>query len=228
MGPDFRGVLAIAGVTWKRENARNQVSGESMNYCSQCGSAVEVGIPQGDNRPRYLCPSCGTIHYQNPKVVVGCIPVWEERVLLCRRAIEPRYGLWTVPAGFMENGETSHQGAARETLEEACARVSVEGLYTLFNLPHINQLYLLYRSRLLDLEFAAGDESLEVALFRETEIPWDEIAFPVIKESLRLYFVDRARGQFPLRGGTIERLPGEGRPVRILLEEEPDMHQPNK
>ncbi len=189
-----------------------------MNFCSECGNAVEVSIPEGDNRPRHVCPSCGTIHYQNPKVVVGCIPVWEERVLLCRRAIEPRYGLWTVPAGFMENGETSQQGAARETLEEACARVAVEGLYTLFNLPHINQVYLLYRSRLLDLDFAAGEESLEVALFREQEIPWDEIAFPVIRESLRLFFADRSLGRFPLRGGSIERLPGEGRRFRIQLD----------
>lgn len=189
-----------------------------MNYCSECGNAVKVSIPEGDNRPRHVCSSCGVIHYQNPKVVVGCIPIWEQRVLLCRRAIEPRYGLWTVPAGFMENGETSQQGAARETLEEACARVDVEGLYTLFNLPHINQVYLLYRSRLLDLDFAAGDESLEVALFHEHEIPWDEIAFAVIRESLRLYFADRPRGDFPLRSGTIERLPGEGRRLRILLD----------
>jgi ADP-ribose pyrophosphatase YjhB (NUDIX family) len=193
-----------------------------MKFCSQCGNQVEVSIPEGDNRPRHVCPTCGTIHYQNPKVVVGSIPVWEDRVLLCRRAIEPRYGFWTVPAGFMENGETSQQGAARETLEEACARVDIEGLYTLFNLPHINQIYLLYRSRLLNLEFAAGEESLEVALFQEHEIPWEEIAFPVIRESLRLYFSDRPQGEFPLRGGTIERLPGEGRRFRILLDNSPE------
>jgi ADP-ribose pyrophosphatase YjhB (NUDIX family) len=191
-----------------------------MKFCSQCGDEVEISIPEGDNRPRHVCPTCGTIHYQNPKIVVGSIPVWEGRVLLCRRAIEPRYGLWTLPAGFMENGETSQQGAARETLEEACARIDIEGLYTLFNLPHINQIYLLYRSRLLDLEFAAGEESLEVALFQEHEIPWDEIAFPVIRESLRLYFADRPQGAFPLRGGTIERLQGEGRRFRILLDNE--------
>ncbi|MEW8208657.1 MAG: NUDIX hydrolase [Candidatus Thiodiazotropha taylori] len=134
-----------------------------MNFCSQCGAKVEVKVPDGDNRPRHVCDSCSTIHYQNPKIVVGCIPVWEDQILLCRRAIEPRYGLWTLPAGFMENGETSQQGAARETLEEATARVDVEGLYGLYNLPHINQVYLIFRSRLLDLEFAAGTESLEVA-----------------------------------------------------------------
>jgi ADP-ribose pyrophosphatase YjhB (NUDIX family) len=199
-----------------------------MNYCSQCGSAVEVCIPEGDNRPRHFCPSCGAVHYQNPKVVVGCIPVWEDRVLLCRRAIEPRYGLWTLPAGFMENGETSLQGAARETLEEAGARVAVDGLYTLFNLPHINQIYLLYRSRLLDLEFAAGEESLEVALFREGEIPWEEIAFPVIRESLRLFFADRVNDEFPLRGGTIERLSGEERRFRVVLDNESELRPVRK
>jgi len=189
-----------------------------MNYCSHCGAGIEVLIPEGDNRPRHVCPACGTIHYQNPKVVVGCIPVWDERILLCRRAIEPRYGLWTLPAGFMENGETSQQGAARETLEEACARVEVEGLYTLFNLPHIDQIYLLFRSRLLDLDFSPGTESLEVRLFEECDIPWDEIAFPVIRESLRLFLADRAAGAFPLRSGTIERLAGEVRRYRILLD----------
>jgi ADP-ribose pyrophosphatase YjhB (NUDIX family) len=145
------------------------------------------------------------VHYQNPKIVVGCIPVWEHQILLCRRAIEPRCGLWTVPAGFMENGETSQQGAARETLEEACARVEIEGLYTLFNLPHINQVYLLFRSRLLDLDFAAGEESLEVRLFDVRDIPWNSLAFPVIRESLKLYCADREKGAYPLRGGTIIR-----------------------
>lgn len=193
-----------------------------MKFCSQCGSTVEVNIPEGDNRPRHICAACGTIHYQNPKIVVGCIPVWQKKVLLCRRAIEPRYGFWTVPAGFMENGETSQQGAARETLEEACARVDVEGLYTLFNLPHINQIYLLFRSRLLDLDYGAGAESLDVGLFEEHEIPWDEIAFPVVRETLRLFFKDREQADFPLRGGTIERLSGEGLRFRILLDGETD------
>lgn len=139
-------------------------------------------------------------------------------MLLCRRAIEPRYGLWTVPAGFMENGETSQQGAARETQEEACARVEVEGLYTLFNLPHINQVYLLFRSRLLDLDFAAGEESLEVGLFEEHEIPWEKLAFPVIRESLQLYYADRKGGSFPLRGGTIIRTPESSKSYRIMLD----------
>ncbi|MET0061861.1 MAG: NUDIX hydrolase [Candidatus Thiodiazotropha endolucinida] len=189
-----------------------------MKYCSHCGAEVEVRVPEGDNRPRHVCIICSTVHYQNPKIVVGCIPVWEQQILLCRRAIEPRYGLWTVPAGFMENGETSQQGAARETLEEACARVKVEGLYTLFNLPHINQVYLLFRSRLLDLDFAAGEESLEVKLFDEQEIPWEKLAFPVIKESLRLYYADRETGKYPLRSGTIIRAAGSARSYRIILD----------
>lgn len=190
----------------------------SMKFCSQCGAEVEVKVPDGDNRPRHVCNSCSSIHYQNPKIVVGCIPVWQTRILLCRRAIEPRYGLWTLPAGFMENGETSQQGAARETLEEACARVEVKGLYTLFNLPHINQVYLLFRSRLLDLNFAAGEESLEVRLFDEQEIPWEKLAFPVINESLRLFFADRETGEYPLRGGTIVRAMGTTRGYQVILD----------
>ncbi|MEW8027545.1 MAG: NUDIX hydrolase [Candidatus Thiodiazotropha sp.] len=189
-----------------------------MKYCSYCGAEVEVKVPEGDNRPRHVCNICSTVHYQNPKIVVGCIPVWGRQILLCRRAIEPRYGLWTVPAGFMENGETSQQGAARETLEEACARVEVEGLYTLFNLPHINQVYLLFRSRLLNLDFAAGEESLEVKLFDEQEIPWEKLAFPVIKESLKLYYADRETGKYPLRGGTIVRAAGSARGYRTILD----------
>lgn len=177
-----------------------------MKYCSHCGAEVEIRVPDGDNRPRYICSECESIHYQNPKVVVGCIPVWEDRILLCRRAIEPRYGLWTLPAGFMENGETTQEGAARETREEANANVEVGSLYSLFNLPHIDQVYMLFRSQLLDLDFAPGTESLEVNLFREEEIPWKEIAFPVVRETLKLFFTDVKSGGFPLRGGTIVRI----------------------
>jgi ADP-ribose pyrophosphatase YjhB (NUDIX family) len=188
-----------------------------MKYCCHCGSLVEVKVPEGDNRPRYVCKACHSIHYQNPKVVVGCIPVWNNKVLLCRRAIEPRYGLWTLPAGFMENGETSQQGAARETLEEACARVDVETLYALFNLPHISQVYLIFRSRLLDLDFAPGSESLEVGLFEKHEVPWDKMAFPVIIESLQSYFKDQAHGEYPLRGGTIIHANKENRKEYQLI-----------
>lgn len=188
-----------------------------MKYCSECGSRVELLVPDGDDRPRHVCGACGTIHYQNPKVVVGCIPAWEDRILLCRRAIEPRYGLWTLPAGFMEKGETSQQGAARETLEEAEARVEVGELYSLFNLPHIDQVYLFFRSRLLDLDFAPGLESLEVRLFSEEEIPWAELAFPVVKETLKLFFRDRADGGFALRSGDIVRLDGNIGQYRLSM-----------
>ncbi|MGA7978713.1 MAG: NUDIX hydrolase [Chromatiaceae bacterium] len=188
-----------------------------MKYCSQCGSEVCLQIPQGDNRSRFVCGACGTIHYQNPKIVVGCIPEWEDQILLCRRAIEPRYGLWTVPAGFMEEGETSQQGAARETLEEANARVEVSALYSLFNLPHINQVYLIFRSRLLDLDFRPGAESLEVRLFDEDEIPWEEVAFPVIKETLGLYFRDRENGGFCMRSGDIVRSGSDIRRYEVTI-----------
>ncbi len=192
-----------------------------MKYCSHCGQAVTVRVPTGDNLPRHVCDACGTVHYQNPKIVVGCIPEWQDRILLCRRAIEPRYGLWTLPAGFMENGETVQQGAARETLEEANAAVTVGDLYALFNLPHINQVYMLFRARLERPNFGPGVESLAVELMREGEIPWDEIAFPVIGESLRHYYQDRAAGRFRLRIGTIERLPGPERHFRTRIHDAP-------
>ena len=180
-----------------------------MKYCSKCGSRVELRIPDGDDRPRHICSACATIHYQNPKIVVGCIPGWEDRILLCRRAIRPRYGMWTLPAGYMEKGETSQQGAARETLEEARARVEVGDLYSLFNLPHIDQVYLIFLGRLLDLDYAPGDESLEVRLFAESDVPWSEIAFPVVEETLKLYFQDRGNGELRLHTGDIVRLGGD-------------------
>jgi len=178
-----------------------------MNYCSHCGAPVSHRIPDGDNRHRYVCESCGTIHYQNPRMVVGCLPEWGDQVLLCRRAIEPRYGLWTLPAGFMENGESTAEGAARETLEEAGARVEILDLYSMFSLPDIDQVYLLFRARLLDLDFAAGEESLEVRLFREADIPWGELAFRTVESTLRLYFEDARQGEFKLRMGNIHHRP---------------------
>ena len=174
-----------------------------MNFCSHCGNTLVVRIPEGDHLPRHICGSCGTVHYQNPKMVVGCIPEWEDKILLCRRAIEPRYGLWTLPAGFMENGETTLEGAARETWEEAGARIEMGSLYTLFNLPHINQVYLMFRARLLDLNYQSGIESLETKLFTEAEIPWDEIAFRTVRATLELYFKDRQRGEFEFHFGDI-------------------------
>jgi len=177
-----------------------------MNFCSHCGAAaLELKVPEGDTLPRYVCASCGTIHYQNPKVVVGCLPVWGEQVLLCKRAIEPRLGLWTLPAGFLENGETIFAGAARETEEEARARVEVGSLYTMISLPHINQIYVMFRSRLLDLGFGPGPESIEVRLFDEDEVPWSEIAFRTITRTLRNFFLDRKLGAFPTHVSAIER-----------------------
>lgn len=169
-----------------------------MNYCSQCGGTLTHRIPPDDTLPRYVCDRCGFIHYQNPRLVVGTLPVWEDKVMLCRRAIEPRRGLWTLPAGFMENAETLAQAALRETLEEAKARVEVEGLFTLISVPHINQVHVIYLARLLDLDFAPGAETLEVALFDERDVPWDEIAFRSISITLKHFFVDRQRGNFGL------------------------------
>lgn len=180
-----------------------------MNYCSQCGGGVNLAIPEGDHLPRHICSQCGEIHYQNPKVVVGCIPEYEQQLLFCKRAIEPRLGYWTLPAGFMENAETAAEGAQRETLEEACARVEIIELFSMFNLPHINQIYILYRARLCEPDFAPGSESLEVKLLDEQQVPWDEMAFPVITESLKLYFSDRKAGRFGFHSGDMIRLPGE-------------------
>ena len=174
-----------------------------MKFCSDCGAALVRRVPRGDTRARDICDRCHTVHYENPKVVAGCLALWEGRVLLCRRAIEPRYGLWTLPAGFMENEETTAEAAARETLEEAKARVDIDGLYTLFNLPHISQVYMLFRARLRDLDFGPGTESLAVALFDEADLPWDTLAFPAVRETLRLYFRDCAQGRFPFRVGDL-------------------------
>jgi ADP-ribose pyrophosphatase YjhB (NUDIX family) len=165
-------------------------------------------VPAGDNLPRHVCERCGTIHYQNPKMVVGAIPEWEDRILLCRRAIEPRSGLWTLPAGFMENAETTAEAAARETLEEACARIEVGEMFSLINVPHINQVHILYRARLLDLDFSPGTESLEVRLFDEADIPWEAIAFRTIGMTLRHYYADRKAGSYAFHVGDIVYKPG--------------------
>jgi len=170
-----------------------------MNFCSDCGSVVSLQIPARDDRLRHICNTCGIVHYQNPRVVVCAIPVWEDKVLLCRRAIEPRHGFWTLPGGFMENGESTLQAAIRETVEEACARIDDLSLYSMFNIIHINQVQLFFRARLLDLDFAPGDESLETALFSEHEVPWNDLAFPAVKSTLREYFKDFPIQQFSLR-----------------------------
>ncbi len=175
-----------------------------MKYCTQCGGTVSKSIPQGDNRERFVCGHCQHIHYQNPRIIAGCLPFFEDQVLLCRRAIEPRRGMWTLPAGFLENGESISDGAVRETLEEANARVRVDSIYTIFSLPHISQVYVFYRAQLLDLDFSAGEESLETKLFREQEIPWDLLSFAAIEQTLTAYFSDLKHGQYQLREGTID------------------------
>jgi ADP-ribose pyrophosphatase YjhB (NUDIX family) len=162
-------------------------------------------IPPGDNRVRAVCDACATIHYENPRNVVGTIPVWGEQVLLCRRAIEPRHGYWTLPAGFMEMDETTAQGASRETLEEAGARVEIQTLFSMLNVPHVHQVHLFYLARLLDIDLEAGEESLEVRLFDEADIPWDDLAFPTVSQTLRFFFADRASGQFSVHTGDIFR-----------------------
>jgi len=163
-----------------------------MRYCSLCGKAVELKVPGGDNRERYVCTDCGEIHYQNPKNVVGCLLEWQGKVLLCKRAIEPRHGFWTLPAGFMENDESSLEGAAREAHEEANAEADDLRLYGVYNLPRISQVYLMFHGFLRNGHASAGEESLEVRLFNENEIPWSELAFPVVVECLTRYYERRS------------------------------------
>lgn len=181
-----------------------------MKFCSECGSSsVTLRIPEKDTRPRDVCNVCGMIHYQNPKIVAGCIPEWQGKILLCRRSIEPRYGFWTLPAGFMENGESTTEAAARETLEEANAVVENLVLYALYNLTHISQVYLMFRGQLRDGYARAGYESLEVKLFSEDKIPWQELAFPVMNQTLRQYFEERRKGTYGIHMGDIVRMNGK-------------------
>jgi ADP-ribose pyrophosphatase YjhB (NUDIX family) len=166
----------------------------AINFCSICGASVDTRIPAGDTLPRQVCVSCGTIHYQNPKLVVGSIPVWEQQILLCKRAIEPRYGKWTLPAGFMENGETVAEAAMRETVEEAGAHIELGEMFSMISVPHINQVHVFHLARLLDLDYLAGTESLEVRLFDEASIPWEELAFRTVSKTLKFFFEDRRGG----------------------------------
>jgi ADP-ribose pyrophosphatase YjhB (NUDIX family) len=177
-----------------------------MKFCNVCGGSINRLIPQGDNRERYVCSdeACGEIHYQNPRIITGCLPIYKEQILLCRRAIEPRLGLWTLPAGFLENQETTQQGAERESLEEANANLDIKELYTIFDIPHINQVYFFYRAELLDTDFSPGIESLDVKLFKKEDIPWDELAFPAIKKTLEYYIEDSAKQQFKFRSAILE------------------------
>jgi ADP-ribose pyrophosphatase YjhB (NUDIX family) len=167
-----------------------------MKFCPNCAAPLARRIPPGDSLPRDICDACGNIHYQNPKLVVGTVPEWEGRVLLCRRAIEPRYGYWTLPAGFMENDETAGDAAMRETVEEAGAHIELGAPFSMISVRRVNQVHLFYRARLLDLEFKPGVESLEVALLDEAKIPWKEIAFRTVGLTLKYWFADRARGSY--------------------------------
>ena len=168
-----------------------------MNHCSHCGKALSRAIPPGDDRERFICPSCGRIHYENPRMVVGCIPLWQDRLLLCRRSIEPRVGTWTLPAGFLENGESVEEGARRELHEEALATALELQPYGLYNIRRVDQIYLMFIAPLASDDFGAGEETLEVGLFDEASIPWDDLAFPVNETTLQRYFQDARRGTFP-------------------------------
>lgn len=174
-----------------------------IKHCPRCGSAVGYVVPEDDNRERAVCTDCKTIHYENPLNVVGTVPVWGEQVLLCKRAIEPRHGFWTLPAGFMELGETVADGAIRETVEEAGAKIELQGLFTVMNVVRVGQVHLFYRARMIDASLDPGPETLEARLFHEHEIPWDEIAFRTVRETLQHFFACRRNGSYPLHCGDI-------------------------
>jgi len=170
------------------------ISHPDMNYCSHCGSGVELKVPDGDHLPRHVCSSCGLVHYQNPRIIVGCIPVWENRILICKRAIEPRHGYWTLPAGFMENNETVADGATREALEEALADVEITSLQAVINVLHTQQVHMMFRAQLRHPSVGAGEESLEVKLVTPDEIPWADLAFRSVRYSLERYLDDLKTG----------------------------------
>jgi ADP-ribose pyrophosphatase YjhB (NUDIX family) len=165
-----------------------------MNFCSSCGTRVTLKVPEGDFLPRHVCDNCGTIHYLNPKLVVGSVPEYQGRILICRRGIEPRVGFWTIPAGFMENDETLEAGAAREAKEEARIDVEIGSLLLLANVTHARQVHVFFRSRMLTPDFGVTHESLEVRLVEERDIPWDDLAFPSTESALRAFVEDRAAG----------------------------------
>lgn len=177
-----------------------------LNYCNLCGATVSYKVPPDDNLPRYICDSCGNIHYQNPRIIAGCIAEWKNKILLCRRAIEPKHGLWTLPAGFMENNETTLEAAHREAQEEATADVLNSRLFCMFSIPHISQVYMMYLGKLKNGDAHPGPESLDVNLYAEQDIPWDEIAFPVITETLKLYYADKLNNNIQFHNGEIIRV----------------------
>jgi len=165
-----------------------------MNYCSHCGQTVRSKVPPGDNRPRFVCDGCAAIHYQNPRIVAGCVPEYQSAILLCRRAIEPRRGYWTVPAGFMELGESLADAAVRETWEEACARVEIGSLMAVVDVIHAEQVHVFFAAVMPMAEFAAGEETLETKLFQPDDLPWEEIAFPSVRIALEQTLSNRKTG----------------------------------
>ena len=167
-----------------------------IKHCRACGTAVAYLIPPDDNRERAVCPACGLVHYENPLNVVGTVPMWGAQVLLCKRAIEPRHGFWTLPAGFLELGETSAEGALRETIEEAGAQIELGPLFSVLDVARVGQVHLFYLATMTSNALDPGSETLEAQLFREDEVPWDQIAFRTVRETLRYFFDDRRRGQF--------------------------------
>ncbi len=177
-----------------------------MKYCSHCGETVSLKIPPGDNLPRFICEGCGTIHYTNPNIVVGCVPEWENRILLCKRAIEPRSGYWTIPAGFLENRETLEEAAMRETHEEALASVNLGSMLAVVNVAHASQVHIMFRASLTDGKFGAGIETMESALFAEEDIPWPLIAFPSVRYALERYLDDRRNGGTGVHVTAVERI----------------------
>lgn len=190
-----------------------------MNFCSVCGQPVTLKVPEGDHLPRYVCTACATIHYENPRIIAGCIPEWEGKILLCKRAIEPRKGYWTFPAGFMENGESLQQAAARESMEEALARVEIGSLAAIVNVVRAHQVHVSFRARLLDTDFGVGPESLETRLYEESEIPWADIAFLSVDFALRSYLEDRRLGREHVHFKDIDYSPGSSLHSKARLAE---------
>lgn len=209
---ELKNMIATTMSTYVSSSSSTASLTPSTRFCAQCGSAVEYRIPDDDSRVRAVCPSCGFVHYDNPKMVVGTIPIFEGKVLLCRRAIEPGYGLWTLPAGFMECGESLAQGALRETLEEACAQVQlIEPVYHIVDIPFIGQTHFFFRAELAKAEFGAGEETLETRLFAADELPWADIVFESTRATLRAWMDDCARGIFSTRHSLIQPRPDDHR-----------------
>jgi ADP-ribose pyrophosphatase YjhB (NUDIX family) len=207
-GTVLNSVVTAGLACWMKPGMEMASSGSKdrqMKYCSQCAAPLAYRTPQGDDRPRHICDRCNTVHYQNPKVVVGCIPVWENKILLCRRAIEPGLGKWTLPAGYLENGETAEQGAVRETVEEAGAAVQIIQPYALYSLTFADHIYFMFYARMLNPHFNPGEESISVKLFNEAEIPWEGLAFKVVKEILKQFLRERSQNKLSLQVGEIAR-----------------------